>query len=317
MTPLVLSFLLLAVSLGLLWLGAEGLVRGGSSIARRFGLTPLVIGLTVVAYGTSTPELVVSVKAALAGQGDISVGNVVGSNIFNVAFILGLTVLIHPIRTNLQLLRFDVPVMIATAVAGVLVVWDGRLDRWEGLVLLAGIVAYTVMNVRLARRETAAVANEFDGGVPPPTGNALKDALFVLGGLGVLVLGSRLLVDSSVDIARTFGVSEAVIGLTIVAAGTSAPELAASLIAAWRKEPDIAIGNIVGSNIYNILAILGVSATVAPMQAPGISHVDLYGMLAVSLLLLPLAKSGFSLKRLEGLLLLACYGAFLWWHWPA
>lgn len=316
MSPLLLQFLLLGLSLVFLWLGAEGLVRGGSSVARRLGLTPLVIGLTIVAYGTSTPELVVSIKASLAGQGDIAVGNAVGSNIFNICLILGLTVVIHPIRTQLQLLRFDLPVMLGAALIGTLMLWDGRVERWEGVLLLAALVAYTVMNLRLARKESAAVSQEYDSAVGAPSGSWVKDALFIAGGLGVMILGSELLVDSAVVIARSFGLSEAVIGLTIVAAGTSAPELAASLIAALRKEPDIAIGNIVGSNIYNILAILGVASVVSPLSAPGVAHFDLAMMAGVSILMIPLVRTGLTLKRWEGAVLLACYGVFLYWHWP-
>jgi cation:H+ antiporter len=310
--------LMLLAGLVALYFGAEWLVRGGASLAVRLGVTPLLVGLTVVAYGTSTPELVVSSMAAAKGQGAIAIGNAVGSNIFNIGVILGLTALICPMRVQLQLLKFDTPVMVGVALLFLVFFRDGQTRLWEALVFLAVIVGYTVLNIRLARRQaSAAVQQEFGEGVPPPTGSAWKDAGLIVAGLAVLVLGSRLFVSGAVDLARLLKLSEAFIGLTIVAAGTSLPELASSLMAAWRKQPDIAIGNVIGSNIYNLLAILGVSGVIAPpLNGQGVSQTDTLVMIGVSIVLLIIAWTGFTLRRWEGALLLAIYGGYLWHLWP-
>ena len=310
--------LLLLTGLVALYFGAEWLVRGGASLAVRLGVTPLLVGLTVVAYGTSTPELIVSSTAAAQGQGAIAIGNVVGSNIFNIGVILGLTALLAPMRVQLQLLKFDTPVMVGVALLFLLFFRDGSIQRWESLVFLSGIVLYTVVNVRLARRQVSAdVRQEFDDSVPKPTGSPWTDAGLIVAGLATLVLGSRLFVTGAVDLARLFSISDAVIGLTIVAAGTSLPELASSLMAAWRKQPDIAIGNVVGSNIYNILAILGVSGMIAsPVNGQGVSLTDTVVMIGFSVVLLVISWTGFTLRRWEGALLLALYGGYLWHLWP-
>ncbi len=311
-------FVMLLAGLVALYFGAEWLVRGGASLAMRLGVTPLLVGLTVVAYGTSTPELIVSTMAAVNGQGALAVGNVVGSNIFNIGVILGITALICPMRVQLQLLKFDTPVMVGVALLFLVFFRDGFIQFWEALVFLALIVVYTVFNIRIARRQASAeVAQEFGEGVPAVTGSPWKDAGLIVAGLAVLVLGSRLFVSGAVDLARLFNLSEAVIGLTIVAAGTSLPELASSLMAAWRKQPDIAIGNVVGSNIYNILAILGGGGLIAsPINGLGVSQADTLVMIGFSLVLLVIAWTGFQLRRWEGALLLALYGGYLWHLWP-
>jgi cation:H+ antiporter len=309
---------MLLTGLVALYFGAEWLVRGGASLSIRLGVTPLLVGLTVVAYGTSTPELVVSSMAAAKGQGAIAVGNALGSNIFNIGVILGLTALIRPMRVQLQLLKFDTPVMVGVALLFLVFYRDEQIQLGEALVFLAVIVGYTVVNIRLARRQASAeVQREFGEGVPPPTGSAWKDVGLIAAGLAVLVRGSRLFVSGAVDLARLLKLSEAFIGLTIVAAGTSLPELASSLMAAWRKQPDIAIGNVVGSNIYNILAILGVSGVIAPpLNGQGVSLMDTLVMVGLSLVLLVIAWTGFKLRRWEGALLLALYGGYLWHLWP-
>jgi cation:H+ antiporter len=311
--------LLLLAGLVALYFGAEWLVRGGASLAVRLGVTPLLVGLTVVAYGTSTPELIVSSTAAVQGQGAIAVGNAVGSSTFNIGVILGLTALVAPMRVQLLLLKVDTPVMVGVALLFLVFFRDGSIQRWESIVFLAVIVLYTAVNVRLARRQARAdVRQEFDDSVPKPTGSPWTDAGLIVAGLAMLVLGSRLFVAGAVDLARLFSISDAVIGLTIVAAGTSLPELASSLMAAWRKQPDIAIGNVVGSNIYNILAILGVSGVMAsPVNGQGVSLTDTLVMTGFSVLLLIIAWTGFQLRRWEGALLLALYGAYLWHLWPA
>lgn len=304
----------IGVALVLLFAGAEGLVRGSSSLALRAGLSRLMVGLTIVAFGTSSPELVVSIKAAMSQQGDISVGNVIGSNSFNIGVILGLTAMICPIPVHLQVIKIDAPIALGVALLLPLLLLDQTLGRTEGLVLFAGIVAYTWMSVVLGRK--AGAADESDMPAPPVSRHWLLDIAFIAAGLAVLVLGSQLLVDHSITLAKSLGVSEAVIGLTIVAAGTSMPELATSLVAAIRKQPDIAIGNIVGSNIFNILAILGLASMVSPLHAPGISVMDYATMIIFSVLLIPLLYTGRLLHRLEGALLLALYGIYLFLLWP-
>ncbi len=308
---LVLSLSMLA-GLLLLTAGAEGLVRGAASAARRLGLTPLVIGLTVVAFGTSTPEFVVSLRAGLAGESAIALGNVVGSNIGNIALILGGAALIAPLRVQAQIIRVDVPIVIGVSLLLVALLADGRLGRLDGTLLAAGIVAYTATTIWLARREKApGVQAEFDEGVPPAR-NAWWDALFVAGGLILLMGGAQLLVQGAVTVAERLGVSPMVIGLTIVGVGTSLPELATSFVAAARGEGDIAIGNVVGSNIFNILGILGPAALLQPIPATGLSVVDGAVMVGLAVLLVPLMRSGFVVNRWEGALLVALYGGYLW-----
>lgn len=309
--------ILMVLGLGLLTAGADVLVRGAASLARRLGLTPLVIGLTVVAFGTSAPELVVSVTGTLEGRGDMAVGNVVGSNIFNLAVILGLTALISPVRIKLGLIKLDVPLMIAASLLAAWLGWRGHLARPGGAVLLVLLAAYTAFSIRLARKQAAAeVDREFEAGVPGPSRSPWVDLCLILAGLAMLVAGSQLLVRGAVTVARLWGVGEAVIGLTIVAAGTSLPELATSVAAAVRRQPDIAVGNVVGSNLFNILGILGVASTVRPLSAPGIRPLDLWVMVGFSIAVLPLLWTGRRLQRWEGALLLAGYAAYLWGLWP-
>jgi cation:H+ antiporter len=301
-------------SLLLLFLGAEGLVRGSSSLALRFGLSRLMVGLTIVAFGTSSPELVVSVKTAWSRQGDLSVANVIGSNSFNIGVILGLTALVCPIPVHRQIVKIDAPIALGVALLLPLLLMNHSLGRVEGLLLVAGIIAYTWLSVILGRRGGA--ADERDVSVPAVSRHWSLDIAFIGGGLAVLVWGANVLVAHSVLLAKALGVSEAVIGLTIIAAGTSMPELATSVVAAVRKEPDIAIGNIVGSNIFNILAILGVASVVAPIHAPGISGLDSAAMIVFTVLLLPLLFTGRILHRVEGVLLLGLYGLYLFMRWP-
>lgn len=310
-------WLWIVASLVLLYFGAEGLVRGSASLALRLGLTPLVVGLTVVAMGTSMPEVMVSVKAALAERGDLAVGNVVGSNLFNIGVILGLTALLSPMKVQFQLIKIDAPIMVAVSLGLVAILWDGAVGRVEGAVLFGGLIVYIAGNIWLARRTaTKEVENEFAEGVPARSGSVLLDGLFILGGLGILVIGARLLTDNSVALARSFGVSEAVIGLTIVAAGTSVPELAASIVAAMKKEPDIALGNVIGSNIFNILGILGIASLVAPLTAPDISRFDLWAMVAIAAALIPILWTGLRVSRVEGAALFAAYCGYVYFLWP-
>ena len=300
---------LVLAGLVFLFFGAEGLVRGSTSLAQRLGVSTLVIGLTVVAYGTSMPEMVVSAKAALEHRGAISAGNVFGSNIFNIAVILGLAALIRPIKIELKIVRYDTPIMIAVALAFLVIFMDYKVTRVEGALLFAGALAYTAANILIARKSgpvLQTVGQEATGRT-----SFLRAFFFIAGGLLLLVLGSELLVTGSTGIARGLGISDAVIGLTIIAAGTSLPELATSVVAALRREPDIAVANVVGSNIFNILAIMGVSASIMPVDGAGIRMTDMLVMTAFSLALLPFMWTGFVLKRIEGALLLVGYGVYL------
>jgi cation:H+ antiporter len=303
--------LLTLLSFILLFAGAELLVRGGAGIALRLGLSALVVGLTVVAYGTSTPELVVSVKAAWAGQPGIAVGNVVGSNIFNIAVILGVAALIRPVRSDSTAVNRDAPVMVAVTLGGMAVLWDGNVARWEGLLLVAASVVYTVWIIRQARKEKS----DDDEGLRPL--GMVKAVLFIAAGLVVLVIGSRLLVVNAVEIARALGVSESVIGLTIIAAGTSMPELATSAVGALRGHSDIALGNVIGSNIFNILFVLGLAAVVHPIQGMSLRAVDQAFLLGTAVVLAPMMWTGRRVGRVEGGILLVMYAAYLWLMWPA
>ncbi len=313
-----LNLILLVVGLSLLTAGASFLVRGGASLARRLGLSPLVIGLTVVAFGTSAPEMIVSVAGASKGYGDIALGNVVGSNIFNVGVILALAALISPIHVKLGLLKLDAPFMIAVSLLAVWFAGFRTIPRWCGLVLLGLLIGYTIVSVKLAKLpRDRSVAQEFEEGVPGKIRAVWAELGLVLVGLGLLIVGSNLLVKSTVTIARAVGVDDAVIGLTIVAAGTSMPELATSLVAAIRGQSDIAVGNVIGSNIFNILGILGLASSLRPLSAPGIDGMDLWIMVAFSVGLIPLLWTGRKLQRVEGALLLAGYACYLWLLWPS
>lgn len=306
-----LAVFFLIAGLGLLYYGAEWLVRGGASLALRLGLSPLVVGLTVVAFGTSSPELIVSLRAALADQGAIALGNVVGSNICNVALILGMASLIRPMKVQSQLVRLDVPIAIACSFMLVALLANDAVSRLEGGLLTLAIVSYIAFSMWQARRERHKVRAAFAEEPPPLGGSVGRDVLFVGAGLALLVVGGNLFVQGAVDLARALGLSEAVIGLTIVAFGTSLPELATSVVAALRREGDIAIGNVVGSNIFNILGILGPVALIHPIFGSGIRMADLGVMIAFIVLLLPLLRTGFLLNRWEGGLLLAGYAGYL------
>ena len=312
---LMLPWLFLVFGLGLLYVGAQTLIRGGAALALRMGLSALAVGLTVIAYGTSSPEMVVSVQASLAGNGAISLGNVVGSNICNILLILGLAATIAPVSAHVQIIRREIPVMIACSVLLLGVLWDGTLGRVDGALLLAGVIAYTFLTLRDARRAHAAsVEKEFKDELPVTKGlSAWAAAGLVFLGLLILALGSHLFVDGAIQLASGWGISQAVIGLTIVAIGTSLPELATSVVASIKGDSDVAVGNVVGSNIFNILGILGVAALLNPLDGTDISRVDLGVMLATAVLLLPLARARGKIGRLEGVLMLAAYAGYTWW----
>ena len=308
------TLLLFVAGIVLLIGGAELLVRGASRLASAVGISPLVIGLTVVAFGTSAPELAVSIQASLAGQADIALGNVVGSNIANVLLILGISALIVPLVVSAQLVWLDVPLMIGASVLLLLLALDGTIGRWDGALLFAGIAAYTGFLIRQSRRETAAAL--VSGAEPEAStggGGWLSNALLVLVGLALLVLGSRWLVNGAVQVATLLGVSQLIIGLTVVAVGTSLPEIATSVLASLRGERDIAVGNVVGSNLFNILSVLGISAMVAPAGVP-VAHAaltfDIPVMIAVAVACLPIFFTGHLIARWEGAVFLAYYIAY-------
>jgi len=297
---------LLAGLLGLFF-GGEALVRGSVGIARRMAIPPLLIGLTVVGFGTSTPELLVSVDAAWRGVPDIALGNILGSNIANILLIVGLSALVWPIKVVGATLRRDTAVMMAGALILVPLFAMGQLERLAGLALFAGLVAYLVWAYR---QPGEVVADEI--GVPAPA-SALVSSLWVIGGLVALMVGARFLVDGAVNIARGYGISEAFIGLTVVAVGTSLPELATSLIAALRRQSEIAIGNIVGSNIFNLFGILGVAALITPIPvASRFLTFDLPVLIAVSLVLTALLLMRPVVGRGVGVAMLAGYVAYVW-----
>lgn len=306
--------ILLVLGLGLLVLGAEWLVRGAARLAAAARISPLIIGLTVVAFGTSAPEMAVSIRGALSGQADLALGNVVGSNIFNVLFILGVSALITPLVVSRQLVRLDVPVMIGVSVLLLILGLDGRISVLEGGFLFAGIVAYTGVLIRLSRRtdEDAAMAAEIAAKAVAGT-SWIVNVAYVVAGLVLLVVGSRWLVNGAVEIATTLGVSELVIGLTIVAVGTSLPEVATSVMASIRGERDIAVGNVVGSNIFNILSVLGMSAIVSGTGiavASSAIEFDIPVMLAVAFACLPIFLTGHLIARWEGGVFLGYYIAY-------
>ena len=293
-------------------LGAEGLVRGASALALRIGISPLVVGLTVVAFGTSSPELVVSIGSALEGNSDIAIGNVIGSNIGNIALILGIAALINPIKINLQVIKREIPIMITVSFIFLLMFYDLALSRLEGIILFIGIIIYIFISYNLSRKEKKETVEEFKEEIPAAKGSVAKSVIFVIAGLAFLAIGSKLFVDGAVEIALLFNVSQAIIGLTIVAIGTSLPELVTSAIASFRKEGDIAIGNVVGSNIFNLLSILGLTAIIFPITSGGIGLVDLSMFCLTAVIILPLVRTGFVLNRIEGGILVIGYIVYLY-----
>ncbi|WP_290650522.1 calcium/sodium antiporter [Aquisalimonas sp.] len=311
---MIVTGLQLVAGLTLLYFGAEWLVRGASALGLRLGLTPLVIGLTVVAFGTSAPELAVSLEAGLAGRGAIALGNVIGSNIANIALILGIAALVRPLSVQAQVIRIEVPLMIGASLLLCALLWNGVLGRVEGAGLVLALVTYVVYSVRAARAETNAIVTaEYADLVPAAVRPLWHYALLAVVGLALLVTGANLLVDASVEIARHFGLREALIGLTIIAVGTSLPELATSAVASRRGEGDIAVGNVLGSNLFNILCVLGLAAFVVPLAVGDVSWVDLGVMVGFALVALPVLRSGFVISRIEGALLLTGYAVYLGW----
>jgi cation:H+ antiporter len=307
----IVSILTFLVGLGGLYLGADLMIRGASRLARRLGVNALVIGLTVVAMGTSMPELLVAVVASVRGSGDIAVGNVVGSNVANIALILGIAALIRPVRVQMRLLVREVPIMIFASLAFYIFALDFDLSRWDGLSLVVGFVAYTLYLLEGARRESPAIEVEYQRFVPTG-GTLMGHLLLTVVGLAVLLGGAQMVVNGAAATARFLGVSELAIGLTVVAIGTSLPELATAIAAAIQDEGDILVGNVVGSNIVNILAVLGTASIARPLTiAESVIKVEAPVMLAVSILVLPFVWTTLRLTRWEGGILVLAYLAFV------
>ena len=304
-------FYLLLGSAGL-YFGADFLVAGGVAIAKKAGVSSLVIGLTLVAFATSAPELVVSISAALSQNPSIALGNVIGSNIFNIAVILGLCAIINPVRVQIQSIKFDAPVMILATLLLVVFYFyfqDHSLSRWQGVVLFAGIVIYTLWSIVASRKEQVNQGiNEEEK--TEKTMNIFKALLLVIAGFAGLVIGARLFLKGAIFMAELCNMSEAVIGLTIVAAGTSLPELATSIVAAIKHEDDIAIGNVIGSNIFNILCILGITAMICPLEGATLSIIDFGVMIGISVLLFFMMLTGRKISRIEGVILVTSFVAY-------
>ncbi len=335
-----LQVVLLIVGFALLYYGAEWLVKGAANLARSLGVTPVVIGLTVVAFGTSAPELVVSVVSSLAGKSMIAVGNVVGSNICNIALVLGAAAFLMPITADKSVIRRDIPLMLGISIYLLILSMDSRITRIEGVTLFAGVILYTVFNYYISARETRlareASVRETSARKDTEAAHARelvaeaeeeleeigiiesrpKQILLIILGIAGVVIGAQVLIDAAVVIMKTFGVSEKFIGLTIVALGTSLPELATSVVAALRKEMDISIGNLIGSNVFNILSVIGAAAIVRPIPIPGGFFesglvYDYLVMLLVSLLPWLLMRGDYTIRRSGGFLLLCCYAGYM------
>ena len=318
MPELLMIAILIVGGLVLLFFGADWLVKGAVTMALHLGLSPLIVGLTVVALGTSLPEALVSVQASLDNQGGIALGNVIGSNILNIALILGLSALIQPLKVDSHLVKADVPLLVGASFLLMVLLEDFHISRMEGALLLLGIVFYVCGNIMTVKR-TSPEEDKIEGMEIPedPSKNLLRHIGLLVLGLIALAFGSNFLVSGAVDLARLWGLSEALIGLTIVSIGTGTPELATALMAAYRKTADIAIGNAVGSNLFNIMFVVGLAGLVAPMDATGINPSDLYVMFGLTILLLPTVWTGMVLDRKEGLLFVAIYVAYLYYLWPA
>lgn len=308
------EWFLIFVGFLLLFIGGESLVKGSVALAGRFNVSPLVVGLTVIAFGTSGPELVVSVRAAVESIGGIAVGNVVGSNIMNIALILGSCALIRPLPFSMRVRRFDLPVLTGATVLLFGLLWNGSLARPEGMLLFSCLILYTAVNLFTAKKTGSPIAKklveeEMGGRLPGlPTASAL-----VLLGFTLLYYGSKFMVDGAVAVASDLGCSQAVIGLTVVALGTSLPELVTSVIATLKRETDLAVGTVIGSCVFNILSILGIASMIKPVRATGIGWVDVAFLLLVTLSLLPMAFFGRRINRGCGFLLLVSYAGYLAW----
>jgi len=316
---LAIHVLIMSGGIGVLYIGAEWLVRGAARLAGSLGVSPIVVGLTVVSFGTSAPELVVAVVASVRGNSDLAIGNVLGSNLANIGLILGLTALIRPLDVAARVVWREVPWMLLVTAALYPLAFDHDLSRGDGVILLMALFAYLIFVFQSAEGEAPEILEEYEDFMKAskqgPGKVTLKDVGLVIGGCAALVAGGYAIVEGAVFVATYLGVSQVIIGLTVVAVGTSLPELATSVVAALRQEADIALGNIIGSNIFNLTAILGTAAVIRPIGIPQTLLVrELPAVLFMSLLILPLQRTGWRIQRWEGALLLVCYlgiGAWL------
>lgn len=314
---MLLPIIFILISLILLYFGSSWLVKGSSSLALKAGISPLVAGLTIVAFGSSSPELFVSVNATISGHGNIAIGNVIGSNLFNICMILGIAALVAPLKIKMELLKIDILILVLTTVIFMILFADRQINRFEGGILLLGLILYTTLKIILARKEKNEDLHiEFGKSVPDQSMKWYYSASLILLGIGVLVAGSQLLINGAVAFARLLGVGETIIGLTIIAAGTSIPLLVSTVVAAIKKENDIAIGTIVGSGIFNILGVIGISSIITPLSAIAISNIDLYVMTGVTLLLLQFFRTKYILKRDDGIFMIGMYLIYLYYLWP-
>jgi cation:H+ antiporter len=315
----VIAALLVVAGLAVLVVGGELVVRGASRLAIGFGISPVVIGLTVVAFGTSSPELAVSLGSTLQGSPDVAVGNVLGSNVYNILLVLGLAALVRPLVVEQQLVIVDVPLVIGASVLLWVLALDGSIGMAEGAVFVALLAGYTVLSIRAGRHEPAAIEEEYRAAVAPPgpASSRSRDVLLLVVGIGALAGGAQALVTGATSVAQALGIPELVIGLTVVAIGTSLPEVVTSLVAAIRGQRDLAVGNVIGSNLFNILGVLGVTALVAPGGVPiaaGAVSFDIPVMTVVAVACLPLLFTGHLIRRWEGALFLGyavAYTAYL------
>jgi cation:H+ antiporter len=309
-TPEIIIYLLGGIIL--LFAGAEGLVRGSSSLALNLGISPLVIGLTIVGFATSSPELVVSIRAAIIGNSEIVLGNVIGSNIANIALILGCAALIKPLKVNVDVIRKEVPILIGVSILLIIILIDGEVGFFDGIIFIAGILVYIIVSIVFAKKEKNVNAeiiyeNEFQSNFKTPL-----LILLIITGAVFLVFGANIFLKSAIALSKLFGMSDALIGLTVVAIGTSLPELITSVVAAFKNKADIAIGNAVGSSIFNILFILGVTAVIMPISSRGISYIDLGVLMLTAVILLPMSFRGYRINRVEGLILLLGYILYIY-----
>ncbi|WP_404403148.1 calcium/sodium antiporter [Pelagibacterium halotolerans] len=307
-------YVFLTLGLVLLVAGGESFVRGSVAIARRLGMSPLLIGLTLMGFGTSLPEMLTSVQAALDGAPGIAMGNVVGSNIANILLILGIAAIVYPVHVDRGVLRRDGGVLIVSAIVTLIIVVTGSLGRIAGFVLVGLLAAYVVRSYLVEHQSRAVREAEAEIAQTAAKGGVLVSLLLTLAGLGLTLLGARFLVSSAIELATALGISETIIGLTVVAVGTSLPELVTSVIAALRKHTDLALGNIIGSNIFNTFAILGITALVKPIPVPPeILHLDIWVMLAATVGLIAFAYTANRIERWEGAVFLIAYAGYIGW----
>ena len=310
-TNFLINIIFVVSGIVMLYFGANWFVNGAVTIAKKFRISQIVIGLTIVAFGTSSPELAVNVSAALDGISDVVMGNIVGSNILNIGLIIGISAIIRPLIVHKTTIRKEVPIMIGVAAVLILMSIDGHLTFTDGIILFIGILIFTIVSYKMTKKEDSDL-EEIPTGLKLEKSNVVPRSILLLGvGLTLLTIGAFLTLDNAVSIAKTIGISERIIGLTLVAIGTSLPELTTSIIAAKKGHFDLSVGNIVGSNIFNILAILGISAILIDISITESMFLDYYVMLAFSLVLIPIMRTGFVISRIEGMFLIAGYLAYV------